>query len=226
MGDRRRRKNNSTIAVLASGGTDSACLLEWAAARTTGSVIPIYVSFGLRWEFGELKALRSYVREAAKHNKKIRVPVKLNMPARDIYDGHWSLTGKDVPGRRSADAAVYLPGRNLLVLSKAAVYCAKHRIDEIAIGTLAANPFSDATSAFFSSFSKLASDALGRRVRILAPFIRQTKVDIIRKYSYLPLHLCFSCLRPMGRAAKPCGRCNKCVEWRKAWRQLLTRPGG
>ncbi len=214
------------MAVLASGGADSACLLEWAAARTHGAVIPIYVSFGLRWESGELKALRSYVRAAMKRIKNIRAPVRLNMPARDIYTGHWSLTGEGVPGGRSSDDAVYLPGRNLLIISKAAVYCARYRIKSIAIGTLAANPFSDATSDFFSSFSKLASTALGRRLQILAPFIELTKSDLIRRYSYLPLHLCFSCLRPMGRTGHPCGRCNKCVEWRKAKRQLLTRADG
>ena len=41
----------------------------------------------------------------------------LEMPVQDLYGDHWSLTGVDPPGRESPDEAVYLPGRNLLLLA-------------------------------------------------------------------------------------------------------------
>lgn len=200
------------VAVLASGGIDSSCLMAWAARKTRAWIQPIYVTFGLRWENSEQKALRNIIR--ALRPARIRKPVVLTITAKDIYKGHWSLTGKNVPGAHSRDEEVYLPGRNLLMLSKAAVYCSQRRIECLAIGTLAANPFSDATPEFFASFSKLATAALGRRIRILAPFRRLTKKQLRRKFAGLPLHLCFSCLRP--RRGKPCGRCNKCVEWKNS----------
>lgn len=206
------------IAVLASGGVDSACLIEWAGRRTRGPVVPIYVSFGLQWESSERRALTRFLRVLSRRRPNLRPAVTLHLPAKDIYANHWSLTGRGVPGRRSQDAAVYLPGRNLLILSKAAVYCARRGIGTMAIGTLASNPFPDATPEFFSKFSTLASAALGRRIRVLAPFLRYRKSDLIRRYSHLPLQLCFSCLKPVGRSGRACGRCNKCVEWRRAAR--------
>lgn len=212
MGEYRRK----TVAVLASGGVDSACLLAWASERSR-RVQPIYVTFGLRWERAEQNALRRFVRALGRRN--VRAPVILRLSARELYGKHWSLGGARVPGSRSRDAAVYLPGRNLLLLSKAAVYCAGREIETIAVGTLAANPFSDASPEFFSDFSRLAGRALGRRIRVIAPFRRLGKAALIRRYANLPLAMCFSCLNPSR--GKACGRCNKCVEWRKS-RLVLT----
>ena len=45
-------------------------------------------------------------------------PVILHVPVGDVYGRHWSLTGRGVPGADSHDPAVYLPGRNLLLLGK------------------------------------------------------------------------------------------------------------
>lgn len=201
------------MAVLVSGGVDSACLVDWAA-RNARAVQPIYVGCGLRWERMELAALRKFLRGVNRPN--VGKAAVLKLPAADIYGNHWSLTGRGVPGSRSCDRAVYLPGRNLLILSKAAVFCVGRGISRMCVGTLAANPFADATPEFFSAFSRLSSAALGRHIQILAPFRRLTKVDLLRRYSHLPLHLCFSCLRPLAGSGRACGKCNKCVEWEKA----------
>ncbi len=211
MGNRQMRKKHGTVAVLASGGVDSACLIDWAAARAR-AVQPIYVSFGLRWERAEKNAMRRFIRAMRQPN--VRPAVVLQLPVRDLYESHWGFTGRGIPGRRSRDAAVYIPGRNLLLLSKASVYCAARGIETIAIGTLSANPFRDATPDFFSTFSRLASKALDRPIRVIAPFRRWTKYRLIRAHAHLPLDICFSCLHPAGD--KPCGRCNKCEEWMKA----------
>ena len=215
------KKRYRRLAVLASGGVDSACLLEWAANQAKSKVFPVYVSFGLRWEAGEMRALRNFIR--ALGNKQIAAPTVLQLPATDLYNGHFSITGNRVPGGRSRDAAVYLPGRNLLLLSKAAVFAALKDMDGICIGTLSANPFSDASTQFFGSFEKLASIALGRKLKILAPFRRMTKERLIRRYRHLPLNLCFSCLNPQS-TGEACKKCNKCVEWKKAERRARSSP--
>ena len=46
------------------------------------------------------------------------------------------------------DEEVYLPGRNIVLLGKAGVYCAAADLDRLVIGTLDHNPFPDATSAW------------------------------------------------------------------------------
>jgi 7-cyano-7-deazaguanine synthase len=170
-----------------------------ALARRYRKVYPVYIRQGLVWEETELRHLRRYLRAI-----NARPPTILSLPAADLYDGHWSITGQKTPGAKSRDEAVYLPGRNLMLLSKAAVFCALRNMPVIAIGTLAGNPFPDATPQFFRDFGRLAG------VRVIAPFRRQTKTPVIRRGRYLPLELSFSCIAPQH--GRHCGRCNKCAE--------------
>ncbi len=65
---------------------------------------------------------------------------------------------------------------------------------------------------------KAVSRALGARIRVIAPFARLHKEDVLRAGRGLPLHRTFSCLSPSGRLH--CGRCNKCAERRGAFRLL------
>ena len=139
------------------------------------------------------------------------------MPLRGAYGAHWSITGRGVPGARSTDAAVYLPGRNVILLSHAALAAVQHGVRRLAVGTLRGNPFNDASPRFFRSMSEALSQALGCPIGIDAPLRRLTKRALIRSAAGVPLALTFSCLRPRGR--RPCGSCNKCAERRRAFRQ-------
>ncbi len=141
------------VAVLASGGLDSAILV--ADLMSEGrEVTPIYVRFGLGWEDVEVLHLKRFL--ASMPESGIKPLIVLDLPVADIYGAHWSVTGHDVPDDNSPDEAVYLPGRNLLLLAKSSVWCALNGIPTIALGTLAANPFPDADRAFFADFSTLA----------------------------------------------------------------------
>lgn len=196
-----------SVCILVSGGLDS-CVLAAELARRYRQVYPVFVRQGLRWEATELRALRRFLKAA-----RLPTPVVLDLPMRDLYRGHWSVTGKAPPAAESADEAVFLPGRNLLLLSKTAVFCQLHGIGPLAVGSLAGNPFSDATPAFFRAFSRLAG------VRVIAPYRQLSKPQVIRRGRGLPLHLTFSCLAP--HRGQHCGACNKCAERRAAF----TRAG-
>lgn len=195
------------IAVLTSGGIDSNLLTAFLLKRFR-EVWPVYVCCGFVWERAELFWLRRYL--AALKGKGLRSLTVLNLPFGDIDKKGWWMTGRGTPDRHSADKNVLLPGRNLLLLSKAAVFCATREISLLAIGSLRGNPFSDATREFFRSFSRTASKALGHRIRVVAPFQNLRKREIFERRKKLPLHLSFSCLNP--RNLNPCGRCNKCAE--------------
>jgi len=134
-----------------------------------------------------------------------------------VYGSHWSLTGRDVPGARTPDRAVYLPGRNAVLLSAAAIACVPQRVSTFALGTLKGNPFGDATPQFLRALSQALSQALGRSVRFTTPLARLSKVQVIRRAARAPLALTFSCLTPR-RGYRHCGRCNKCAERRQAFR--------
>ena len=199
--------------MLVSGGLDSAALMRRLLAQG-GRVVPLYLRCGLRWEPAELYWLKRFLR--AVRSKQLAPLVTLHLPLRSLYGPHWSLTGRGIPGSQSADEAVYLPGRNVLLLTAAAVVCAERRIRRLAIGTLSGNPFGDASPAFFRRMSSCLSGALARPLQVVAPLRRLTKTQLIHAAAEAPLALTFSCLRPRGR--RHCGGCNKCAERRRAFR--------
>jgi 7-cyano-7-deazaguanine synthase len=203
------------VAVLASGGLDSAILVG-QLAREGRDVTPIYVRFGLAWEDVELRYLRKFL--VSLGPARTKPLVVLDQPVADIYGEHWSVTGQGVPDRDTPDEAVYLPGRNLLLLAKPSVWCARHGIPAIALGTLAANPFPDADQEFFADFSALVGRALGCGLQVITPFAGRAKREVLDAGREFALHLTFSCMAP--RSGRHCGRCNKCAERQVAFSEL------
>jgi 7-cyano-7-deazaguanine synthase len=196
--------------VLVSGGLDSAVLLA-EAARTYPAVFPLYVAAGLHWEAAERAHLGRFL--AAVRTPALRPVHVLSLPTADVYGTHWSVTGENVPGADTPDAAVYLPGRNVLLLSKALLWCHLNGMPELATAPLGANPFPDATPAFYTAFAAVVGTAVASDpVRVLRPYAALHKPDVIRRGRGLPLGETFSCLRPVG--GRHCGRCNKCAERR------------
>jgi 7-cyano-7-deazaguanine synthase len=205
----------ATVGLLLSGGLDSAILLGQllAGGRT---VRPFYVRSQLVWQQAELRAVRALLR--AMRRETLEPLVVLDMPLGDLYGDHWSTTGKDTPRAGTPDEAVYLPGRNLLLALKPALWCAMHGIEELALAVLAANPFSDATTNFFRDFEAAIRRATGNRVRMSRPFDGLEKTDVLTLGRELPLKLTFSCIAPVDNLH--CGRCNKCDERQQAFRRL------
>ena len=185
-------------AVLLSGGLDSAVLLAEEAARD--SVQPIYVSVGLAWEAAEKAAVRELL-AVEPLGSRTRPLVSLTVDMRDVYAaGHWAIEGRP-PAYHTPDEDVYLPGRNVVLLGKAGVYCAAARIDRLVLGTLAHNPFPDATPAFRSVMAAALSLGLAHPLTIDAPFAGAGKAEVIQRGVALgvPLHLTLSCMSPHKR---------------------------
>src|SRR5262245_49157393 len=109
--------------VMLSGGLDSAVL---AALEAQVRVVhPVYVASGLAWEEGEQQIIRRLL-DSPPFNESDRVqPLsRLEFTLRDVYPAsHWSLTGTP-PAYDTPDEDVYLHGRNVALLSKAAVFAA------------------------------------------------------------------------------------------------------
>ena len=142
----------------------------------------------------------------------LRPLVELEFPVHDIYGEHWSLTGHGTPDEHSADAAVYLPGRNVVLLCKAILWCHLNGVPELATAPLGSNPFPDATDAFYNGMADAVHRSVGGRVRILRPYANGalTKADVLRRGGWMPLRFTFSCIRPVRKLH--CGHCNKCAE--------------
>lgn len=197
------------VAVLVSGGVDSAVLLGELAARSP-KVVPIYVRTGMIWENIEEEHLRQFI--GALKSPNVANLVCFDVAVRSIYGNHWSTTGNDTPDEASPDEAVFLPGRNLLLLVQPLLWCHTHGIDSIAMATLKGNPFPDATPRFFDDFAKLFSQATAGRVAIQLPYRDMSKAEVIQRGSKFPLQHSFSCIHPID--GMHCGVCNKCEERR------------
>jgi 7-cyano-7-deazaguanine synthase len=206
---------DARIAVLTSGGLDSA-ILAADLAGAGRAVHPVYVRSGLAWEDVELAHLGRFLAEARRPG--LRPLVVLEQPVRDLYGDHWSLTGRGVPAAGTPDEAVYLPGRNLLLLLKAMIWCHLQQVPALALAVLHSNPFPDASPEFFAAFEGAVNRGVPARVRLERPYAGLHKADVLRRGLGLPLEHTFSCMRPV--AGRHCGVCNKCAERRQAFTDL------
>ena len=177
-------------------------------AKAAEPVHPIYIRCGLFWEETELRFLREFVRTIG--DPRILEPRSLEFPMDDVYSGQWQTTGTGIPGYYEADERWEIPGRNLILIAKTAVWCKLHGVGQIGLGTLGSNPFRDATPEFFASLGKVLSTGLGLSLEIICPFAELAKPDVIRLGSHLPLERTLSCASP--QESRHCGVCGKCHE--------------
>ena len=118
---------------------------------------------------------------------------------RDVYAAtHWAMQGQP-PAYHTPDEDVYLPGRNIVLLGKAGVYCAAAKLDRLVLGTLDHNPFPDATPAFRARDGRARCRSASRTI---CGSTRRTaassKAEVIARGIALgvPFELTLSCMSP------------------------------
>ena len=156
----------NAIAVLCSGGLDSAALLAREARE--GPVLPLYVRSGLAWEAEERRALEHFLASLASSPAVLPLAT-VQVDVQDLYPGsHWALAARRPPTPRTGRM---LPGRNLLLLSRPRC-CARcgHQPDRGR--ALAGNRSPTRRRRFFESIGRAASLGLDR---IIVAFSRMRK---------------------------------------------------
>jgi 7-cyano-7-deazaguanine synthase len=213
MNDSSRAPAAGTVAVLCSAGLDSAVLLAHLAR--TAAVVPVYVRTGLAWEAAERATLAALLAAPAFAGRAEPL-VALDLDMRDVYPPtHWAVTGR-APAYDTPDEEVYIVGRNIVLLTKAAIACACRGVSRVAIGPLAGNPFPDATPEFFAAIGRSLSLGLDHAIAVEAPFSTWSKEAVIRRGVELgiPFEHTLSCMNPRPRDGgwRACGACSKCRE--------------
>ena len=181
------------------------------------------MSVGLAWEEAERSVIAQFL-AAVPREPRIRPLASLSVDMTDIYAStHWAILGRP-PGYHTPDAEVYLPGRNVILLGKAGVFCAAAHIGRLVLGTLDHNPFPDATPAFRAAMQSALSLGLAHELSIDAPYARTSKAEVIRRGVAVgaPLALTLSCMQPkvtsaVARHVVHCGLCSKCRERHQAF---------
>jgi len=203
-------------AVLFSGGLDSAVLIADEIRQTR--VQPLYVSVGFAWETEE-RAIASRFLASTSIVQHVEPLVHLAFDMRDVFTpAHWAVRG-EAPAFDTPDEDVFIDGRNVILLSKAAVFMARAGISRVLMAPLAGNPFPDATPDFFETMGRALSLGLAHPIHVEAPFATLHKADVIRKGVALgvPLELTLSCMQPVD--GLHCGHCSKCRERRDAFKK-------
>lgn len=207
-------QNGKTTGLLLSGGIDSTVLLH--QLLLSGRYIqPFYVRCGHAWESQELSAVDSLLRHF--RGPALRDLVVMELAMGDVYGSHWSFDGQHVPDALSADQAVFLPGRNALLILKPALWCQLRGIRELALAPLGSSPFADASANFLERYQAVLSASAGAPIRLTYPFSQTTKAQVMQMGANLPLHTTFSCIAP--HCQLHCGACNKCAERQRAFRE-------
>jgi 7-cyano-7-deazaguanine synthase len=207
-------KSGQEAAVLCSGGLDSIVLLADEATRNP--VLPVYIRVGLAWE-AEEEACLERILASSPFAGSVHPLVTLDATVRDLYpSNHWAIRGTP-PDYDTADEEVYLIGRNVMLIPKAAILCAQREISRLVLGSLAANPFPDATPEFFDSMARAVSLGLAHRLEIATPFATVHKASVIARGLALGVDVSqtLSCMNPKG--GMHCGQCSKCRERRDAF---------
>jgi 7-cyano-7-deazaguanine synthase len=205
------------MVVLLSGGVDSAVMLD-ASLNDGTPVFPLYVRQGFLWELEELQMLARFLESLAdRPSSQSLQPLsvgEMGIPAE--YEARWALDARHpAPDYHDPDDTVYLPGRNLALLTQAAILAATHGARRVRLGVLRANPFPDATDEFMRAFEKTAWEAMRHRLQVEKPFDAMEKHEVILLGAHLNLSLTLSCARPAR--GRHCGRCSKCRERREAF---------
>lgn len=221
----RPRSGTSGSVVLLSGGMDSATCLA-IAARARAPVHALTVLYGQRHE-REVRSARALARRyrVARH-------VVLRVPLGPLLESSLTRVSRPLPTHARATGRIpstYVPARNTILLAVALGYAESHRLGAIYLGANAIDysGYPDCRPEYLRAFERLARLATragvegGTRIRVLAPLLRMSKAEIVRRGARLgvPWELTWSCYAG-GR--RPCGRCDACRLRARGFRQART----
>lgn len=212
--------------VLLSGGLDSTTVLHIAQEE---GFRPVALSFDY--------SQRHVVELIAARRVAKRAGVTEHIIARidtGIFGGS-ALTDRAiaVPHAAAGDNVIpvtYVPARNMLFLAYAVALAESRKAGDIFLGVNALDysGYPDCRPEFIEAFEEVArlgtrTGVEGAPVRIHAPLIRMSKVEIIQKGLQLGIDysLTFSCYDP-GAGGEPCGQCDSCRLREKAFAGLDT----
>ena len=221
--------------VLLSGGLDSATAA--AVAKAQG-----YELHALSFDYGQRhrKELASARKVAKFLNMSEHRILKLGLSEL----GGSSLTDRRIPVPRKKGAwrssrsgphsaqkgpgaipSTYVPARNIIFIAFAAAYAETVDADAIFIGANAVDfsGYPDCRPEFLRAFERTLRAGTkrgteGRPLRLIAPLLRLTKAEIIRRGARLgvPFGLTWSCYTG---GKEPCGECDSCRIRAKGFRE-------
>ncbi|MBI4231717.1 7-cyano-7-deazaguanine synthase QueC [Candidatus Peregrinibacteria bacterium] len=204
--------------ILLSGGQDSTTCLAWALKRFK-NLHAITFDYGQRHKI-ELKA-------AKKIAKIVGIPIKIQKIDLFHHLTKSALTHdqKITTGSKNQPPSTFVPGRNLIFLSTAAIYANQLGMNDLITGVCQTDfsGYPDCRNEFIKSLEKTLKLAMNYHFKIHTPLMWLTKgqtVNLIKKHKKLELlkhsHTCYEGMRPA------CAKCPACKLRLKGFKEAKT----
>jgi 7-cyano-7-deazaguanine synthase len=204
-------RDSKKCVVVLSGGLDSTVVAYWAKAQG-------YQIYPLTFNYGQiaLKETQATQKIAQLLNTTIKI---IDLSAlKDIYGDASSLVNRDIPLTPEFSGAIIVPFRNAIFLSTAVAYAITVGADQIFYGAQGSDEkfYADCRREFYEAFEKAARLGTEQKISIEAPFSNKSKSEVIKEGHKLgvPFKLTWSCYLD---GTRHCGRCEACVNRRKAF---------
>lgn len=197
--------------IVLSGGPDSATVAYWAKQQGY-QIYPITFNYG-QIALKETQAAQKIAQTLGATTKIIDLSA-----LKDIFSTATSLVNPDIPLTSEFSSPIIVPFRNAIFLSAAVAYAVTVGATKIFYGAQGSDePFyPDCRREFYEAFEKAARLGTCEEITIKAPFSGMRKSELLREGAKLgvPFELTWSCYRD---AALHCGRCESCVNRKKAF---------
>lgn len=211
--------------VLLSGGVDSStCLAMTVNEYGKENVCALMAAYGQK-HVKELEAARNIA--AYYEVELLEIDLTkiftysncslLNHSTQEVPHGTYQ---EQLQNKQEAVISTYVPFRNGLFLSTAASIAISKQCDVILYGAhsddAAGDAYPDCSEEFNTAMNQAIYLGSGKQVKIVAPFVKLHKQDIVRKGLELnvPYELTWSCYEGHEYA---CGKCGTCIDREKAF---------
>lgn len=212
--------------VLFSGGIDSTTALYWALRRKKN------IS-ALTFDYGQRHLLE--IELAQRLTARLKIPHKIfrvdlgQIGGSSLTDPTLPLPEYEQTGQiKEGIPTTYVPFRNGIFLALAAAWAETNDMREIVCGfhVIDSPNYPDTREPFIKAMEKAIHSGTGavfgrRKIRILAPFLKLRKSEIIRKGLSLGADYSYSISCYSGLEV-PCMKCSSCLLRQQAWKEIAT----
>ncbi len=121
----------------------------------------------------------------------------------------------------------FVPGMKLIMNMISQAYAQKIGADEVWIGNMNDNVYSDENKDNVKHSAELFNTIYGKNIKIVAPFQNMSKSDVIVYADSIgvPLEITNSCGNESFFSGYNCGICDWCVKRREAFKQAYIKSG-